>query len=256
VAPYVRSSRQSAPRRTERRSSGGASRPHVVAADTLAGAARRRAVGRQAAPADQRADAKAGARETPTELDKADKPPATAAPATPAAALPAPDLGIGNNARAQSRRLSRRRLSARPNEAGRSAHKRSDHQSRCRKSGGRRGPRHDYECQRHCRAPRTRTTIRGLNAQFYNDGLCDGDQLVGLPHSLNGGKQVEILEGPGSALFGSGPPGARSISFITRRRRIFTTVVQAGSWSSCLSCTPATCNLNPSRFEKAWKTIK
>jgi iron complex outermembrane recepter protein len=49
--------------------------------------------------------------------------------------------------------------------------------------------------------------IRGLNAQFYNDGFRDGDQLVGLPHSLNGVKQVEILEGPGSALFGSGPPG-------------------------------------------------
>jgi len=49
--------------------------------------------------------------------------------------------------------------------------------------------------------------IRGLNAQFYNDGFKDGDQLVGLAHSLNGVKQVEILEGPGSALFGSGPPG-------------------------------------------------
>jgi iron complex outermembrane receptor protein len=49
--------------------------------------------------------------------------------------------------------------------------------------------------------------IRGLNAQFYNDGFKDGDQLVGLAHALNGVKQVEILEGPGSALFGSGPPG-------------------------------------------------
>jgi iron complex outermembrane recepter protein len=49
--------------------------------------------------------------------------------------------------------------------------------------------------------------IRGLNAQFYNDGFREGDQLVGLSHSLNGVKQVEILEGPGSALFGSGPPG-------------------------------------------------
>jgi iron complex outermembrane recepter protein len=49
--------------------------------------------------------------------------------------------------------------------------------------------------------------IRGLTAQFYNDGFRDGDQLVGIPHSLNGVKQVEILEGPGSSLFGSGPPG-------------------------------------------------
>jgi iron complex outermembrane receptor protein len=49
--------------------------------------------------------------------------------------------------------------------------------------------------------------IRGLNAQVFTDGFSDGDQLGGLVHSLNGIKQVEILEGPGSALFGSGPPG-------------------------------------------------
>jgi iron complex outermembrane receptor protein len=49
--------------------------------------------------------------------------------------------------------------------------------------------------------------IRGLNAQVYNDGFSDGDQLGGLVHSLNGVQRVEILEGPGSALFGSGPPG-------------------------------------------------
>ena len=49
--------------------------------------------------------------------------------------------------------------------------------------------------------------IRGLNAQIYTDGFSDGDQLGGLTHSLNGVKQIEILEGPGSALFGSGPPG-------------------------------------------------
>jgi iron complex outermembrane recepter protein len=49
--------------------------------------------------------------------------------------------------------------------------------------------------------------IRGLNAQVYTDGFSDGDQLGGLVHSLNGVRRVEILEGPGSALFGSGPPG-------------------------------------------------
>ncbi|MGC2180256.1 MAG: TonB-dependent receptor, partial [Bradyrhizobium sp.] len=41
----------------------------------------------------------------------------------------------------------------------------------------------------------------------YTDGFSDGDQLGGLVHSLNGVRQIEILEGPGSALFGSGPPG-------------------------------------------------
>jgi iron complex outermembrane receptor protein len=49
--------------------------------------------------------------------------------------------------------------------------------------------------------------IRGLNAQVYTDGFSDGDQLGGLTHSLNGVPGIEILEGPGSALFGSGPPG-------------------------------------------------
>ncbi|MBS0240136.1 MAG: TonB-dependent receptor [Proteobacteria bacterium] len=49
--------------------------------------------------------------------------------------------------------------------------------------------------------------IRGLNAQVYSDGFSDGDQLGGLSHSLNGVQGIEIVEGPGSALFGSGPPG-------------------------------------------------
>jgi iron complex outermembrane receptor protein len=49
--------------------------------------------------------------------------------------------------------------------------------------------------------------IRGLNAQVYSDGFSDGDLLGGLVHSLNGVQRIEVLEGPGSALFGSGPPG-------------------------------------------------
>jgi iron complex outermembrane recepter protein len=49
--------------------------------------------------------------------------------------------------------------------------------------------------------------IRGLNAQIYQDNFSDGDQLGGLSHSLNGVKRIEVIEGPGSALFGSGPPG-------------------------------------------------
>lgn len=49
--------------------------------------------------------------------------------------------------------------------------------------------------------------IRGMNAQIYSDGFSDGDLLGGVSHSLNGVKKIEVLEGPGSALFGSGPPG-------------------------------------------------
>lgn len=52
-----------------------------------------------------------------------------------------------------------------------------------------------------------RFQIRGLDARIFSDGFSDGDQLNGIPHSLNGVERVEILEGPGSALFGSGPPG-------------------------------------------------
>jgi iron complex outermembrane recepter protein len=52
-----------------------------------------------------------------------------------------------------------------------------------------------------------RFLIRGLDARIYNDGFSDGDQRNGIPHSLNGVERVEVLEGPGSALFGSGPPG-------------------------------------------------
>lgn len=52
-----------------------------------------------------------------------------------------------------------------------------------------------------------RFLIRGLDARIYEDGFSDGDQINGIPHSLNGVDHIEILKGPGSALFGSGPPG-------------------------------------------------
>ena len=49
--------------------------------------------------------------------------------------------------------------------------------------------------------------IRGLDAESFEDNFGDGDQLNGLSHSLNGVERIEVLAGPGSALFGSGPPG-------------------------------------------------
>jgi iron complex outermembrane receptor protein len=49
--------------------------------------------------------------------------------------------------------------------------------------------------------------IRGLQAQTYDDGFSDGDQVNGPVHSLLGVERIEVLEGPGSALLGSGPPG-------------------------------------------------
>jgi iron complex outermembrane recepter protein len=55
--------------------------------------------------------------------------------------------------------------------------------------------------------------IRGLQAQTYDDGFSDGDQVNGPTHSLLGVERIEVLEGPGSALLGSGPPGG-SINLI------------------------------------------
>jgi iron complex outermembrane recepter protein len=52
-----------------------------------------------------------------------------------------------------------------------------------------------------------RYLIRGMDARIYTDGFSDGDQFNGYPHSLNGVQQIEVLKGPGSALFGSTTPG-------------------------------------------------
>jgi iron complex outermembrane receptor protein len=52
-----------------------------------------------------------------------------------------------------------------------------------------------------------RFMIRGLDARIYEDGFSDGDQINGIPHSLNGVERIEALKGPGSSMFGSGPPG-------------------------------------------------
>ena len=76
--------------------------------------------------------------------------------------------------------------------------------------------------------------IRGLNAQVYSDGFSDGDQLGGLSHSLNGVQRIEILEGPGSALFGSGPPGGtiNVVHFAPSSDFHYGTSVQAGSFGT------------------------
>lgn len=76
--------------------------------------------------------------------------------------------------------------------------------------------------------------IRGLNAQVYSDGFSDGDALGGISHSLNGVEHVEILEGPGSALFGSGPPGGtiNIVHYTPSPDLHYGTSVQAGSYGS------------------------
>ncbi len=76
--------------------------------------------------------------------------------------------------------------------------------------------------------------IRGLNAQIYSGGFSDGDQLSGLSHSLNGVERIEILEGPGSALFGSGPPGGtiNIVHFAPASTLHYGGSIQAGSYGA------------------------
>jgi iron complex outermembrane recepter protein len=78
-----------------------------------------------------------------------------------------------------------------------------------------------------------RFQIRGLEARIYNDGFSDGDERNGIPHSLNGIERIEILEGPGSALFGSGPPGGtiNLVHFAPVPTRSYGGAFQTGSFN-------------------------
>lgn len=48
---------------------------------------------------------------------------------------------------------------------------------------------------------------RGLQVNFLRDGLPDGPAVNGYARTLSDVQQIEVLKGPGSALFGSGTPG-------------------------------------------------
>jgi iron complex outermembrane recepter protein len=79
--------------------------------------------------------------------------------------------------------------------------------------------------------------IRGLNAQIYEDGFTDGDQLGGISHSLNGVDHIEVVEGPGSALFGSGPPGGtiNIVHYTPSSDLHYGASVQAGSFGTVVN---------------------
>lgn len=52
-----------------------------------------------------------------------------------------------------------------------------------------------------------RFTSRGLDMNFMSDGMGDGPMTNGYNRSMTGVERIEVLKGPGSALFGSGSPG-------------------------------------------------
>lgn len=58
--------------------------------------------------------------------------------------------------------------------------------------------------------------IRGLNMNFLRDGVPDGSTINGYARSLVDVEQVEVLKGPGSALYGSGAPGG-SVNLVSKQ---------------------------------------
>ena len=49
--------------------------------------------------------------------------------------------------------------------------------------------------------------VRGLQQTFLRDGLADGATVNGYARTLTGVERIEVLKGPGSALYGSTAPG-------------------------------------------------
>lgn len=49
--------------------------------------------------------------------------------------------------------------------------------------------------------------VRGLQQTFLRDGLADGATVNGYPRTLTGVERIEVLKGPGSAIYGSSAPG-------------------------------------------------
>jgi iron complex outermembrane receptor protein len=58
--------------------------------------------------------------------------------------------------------------------------------------------------------------IRGLRANFLRNGLPDSGATVGYGRTLTDVERVEVLKGPGSALYGNGDPGG-TINLITKQ---------------------------------------
>jgi len=87
-----------------------------------------------------------------------------------------------------------------------------------------------------------RFTIRGLDARIYSDNFPDGDQSNGFPHSMNGVDHIEVLKGPGSALFGTTAPGGvvNIVHFVPSAVPGYGLSAQIGSFGSWLTSVYAT----------------
>lgn len=75
---------------------------------------------------------------------------------------------------------------------------------------------------------------RGLPVNFLRDGLPDGPAINGYARTLTDVQQIEVLKGPGSALFGSGAPGG-FINLISKKPEAIktnTVEISAGSFQS------------------------
>lgn len=57
---------------------------------------------------------------------------------------------------------------------------------------------------------------RGLPVNFLRDGLPDGPAVNGYARTLTDVQQIEVMKGPGSALYGSGAPGG-VVNLVTKR---------------------------------------
>lgn len=60
--------------------------------------------------------------------------------------------------------------------------------------------------------------IRGLQVTYFRDGIQDATTFFGYIRSLYDVEQLEVLKGPGSALFGNGGPGG-SINLVSKSPR-------------------------------------
>lgn len=57
---------------------------------------------------------------------------------------------------------------------------------------------------------------RGLPVNFLRDGMSDGPAVNGYVRTLTDVQQIEVLKGPGSALYGSGAPGG-FVNLVTKK---------------------------------------